>query len=97
VNFDKWDTNICIYVKGKNTKIYQKSFLVNIWLRNVNLVQLKSSIKFLKKVYKKIKQIKYKIEDLILAVREWIWTFEIKKKMVTKQIFKYRSVKMLEK
>jgi len=41
-------------------KINPKSFLVNVWLRNVNPVQLRSSIKFLKEVYKEIKQIKYK-------------------------------------
>jgi hypothetical protein len=60
-------------------KIDPKSFLVNVWLRNVNPVQLRSSIKFLKEVYNEIKQIKSKIWDLILAIREWIWTFEIQK------------------
>jgi hypothetical protein len=41
-------------------KIDPKSFLVNVWLRKVNLVQLRSSIKFLKEANKEIKQIKYK-------------------------------------
>ena len=41
-------------------KIDPKSFLVNVLLRNVNPVQLRSSIKFQKEEYKEIKQIKYK-------------------------------------
>jgi hypothetical protein len=53
-------TQIYVYIKGKDMKIDPKSFLVNVWLRNVNPVQLTSSIKFLNEVYKEIKQIKYK-------------------------------------
>jgi hypothetical protein len=53
-------TQIYVYIKGKDMKIKSKSFIVNVWLRNVNPVQLTSSIKFLNEVYKEIKQIKYK-------------------------------------
>ena len=54
------ETQIYVYIKGKDMKIDPKSFLVNVWLRNVNPVQLRSSIKFQKEEYKEIKQIKYK-------------------------------------
>jgi len=53
-------TWIYVYIKGKDTTINPKSFLVNVWLRNVNPIQLRSSIKSLKEVCKEIKQIKYK-------------------------------------
>ena len=49
-----------IYIKDKDIQIDLKSFFVNIWLRNINPVQLKNFIKFIKEVYKEIKQIKCK-------------------------------------
>ena len=95
MNFDKW-TWIYVFIKGKDTKIDPKSFPVNVWLRNVNPVQLRSSIKFLKEVYKKIKQIQYKnwgIDTCSKRMDMDLWNSE---KWLTFK-FKYRSAKMPKK
>jgi hypothetical protein len=50
------EARIYVYIKGKDMKIIS----CKCWLKNINPVQLRSSIKFLKEVYTEFKQIKYK-------------------------------------